>query len=480
MQWQKVSMVVTLTGILATGWRARAEEPPRDAGAVPAVDPSRPSSEPGDGGQAPPPETKAPPVEILPTTGALPGAAENMETTALPAGPAEPAAAPGDEGGKGKKRKAGKGAKAGKDKDKDRDDTGEERGRFGHFELKGRVYARAEYDRRDVVVLDDMLQPVARTVDSLDLSVPTARVSLHYHAPMEWLTAVAEIDISGKPDMKDGYVQAKDTHFVVRAGQFKVPVAAIESTSPWTLPLVRRGLLHDVLTDRMDYGGRRPGVIVGYRDRTIGLHPRLTLGAFQGSYMSDDPTPLERETDLLNAMKFRSQSLVARAEVELAGADVGVYYEDRIGSPVFLQTYRYWTAGADAYYDRVFDNGGLRVWIDGMAGTSWYEHASKRPDGKDAIFVAARALVAYRFGGTADEAFYVEPYALGAALDPDAQVTTDILWEGVLGVNVGYWKRARLSLQGEINKGQRNFPAGYFVGPPPDRLGVILQAGVAF
>ena len=159
---------------------------------------------------------------------------------------------------------------------------------------------------------------------------------------------------------------------------------------------------------------------------------------------------------------------------------MGAYYESRIGAPTPLQTYRYWTAGADVYYDRVFDNGGLRFWLEGMSGSSWYEHASKPPDGKDAIFVAARATVAYRFGGTADEAFYVEPYALGSVLDPDAQVTADHLYEGVVGVNVGYWRRARLSLQGEINKGQRNFPAGYFVGPPPDRQAVILQAGVAF
>ena len=476
-------MVVTFSGILATGWRAWAQEPPRDAGAAPAAEPSRPSPEPGDGGLAQPPENKAPAVETKPTSPGLPGAAENAEAVAAPPSPAEPAAAP--EEGKGKKKKGNKGGK-GKDKDKDRDDTGADHGRFGSFEVKGRVYARAEYDRSKLVTLESIngeFHSVARTLDSLDLSVPTARVSLHYHAPMEWLTAVAEIDISGKPDMKDGYVQAKDTHFVVRAGQFKVPVAAIEATSPWTLPMVRRGLIHDVLVDRMDYGGRRPGFIVGLRDRNMGLHPRLTLGAFQGSYMSDDPTRLERETDLLNAQKFASQSLVARGEVEVAGADVGVYYENRIGSPVFATaepvTYRYWTAGADVYYDHLFDNGGLRFWVDGMVGTSWYD-SRKIPDNKDAIYVVARALVAYRFGGTTDESFYVEPYALGAVLDPEVEVVSDLLWEGVLGVNVGYWKRARLSLQGEINKGQRNFPTGFFVGSPPDRLGLILQAGVAF
>ncbi len=325
-----------------------------------------------------------------------------------------------------------------------------------------------------------MMQPVPRTIDSLDLSVPQARLSFHYRAPMEWLTAVVEFDVSGRPEMKDGYVQARDKHFSLRAGQFKVPIAAVQATSPWTLPFVRRGLIHNVLVDRLDYGGRRPGITVGYRNNDIALHPRLTLGAFQGSVLVADPTPLERDTDLLNAQKLASQSLVARGEIEIGGAEIGAYYENRVGSPALFQTYRYWATGIDLTYDRVFSNGGLRMWIDGMVGSSWYEHASKVADGKDAIYASARALIAYRFGGTADEAMYVEPYVHFGALDPDAQVTSDLLWEGVVGVNVGYWKRARLSLQGEVNRGQRNVPTGYFVGPPPDRLGVILQAGVAF
>ena len=135
-----------------------------------------------------------------------------------------------------------------------------------------------------------------------------------------------------------------------------------------------------------------------------------------------------------------------------------------------------WAYGGDDHVNT--DTG--KDWLEGMYGSSWYEHASKVPDGKDALFMAARTTVAYRFGGTTDEAVYIEPYALASVLDPDTQVTTDQLWEGVVGVNVGYWRRARLSLQGEINKGQRNFPAGYFMGPPLNRTAVILQAGVAF
>jgi hypothetical protein len=325
-----------------------------------------------------------------------------------------------------------------------------------------------------------MLQPVARTIDSLDLSVQQARLSFNYRAPMKWLTAVAEVEFSGRPDMRDGYVQARDKHFALRAGQFKVPIAAVAQTSPWTLPFVRRGLIHNVLVDRMDYGGRRPGITVAYRNHDMLLHPRLTLGAFQGSVLVIDPTPFERDTDLLNGQKFAGQTLIARAEIEVAGVELGAYYENRIGSPAPFQTYRYWTAGADLHYDHAFSNGGVRMWIDGLTGTSWYEHASKAPDGRDAMFAAARALIAYRFGGMTDVAFYVEPYTHLAGLDPDVQVTSDLLWEAVLGVNVGYWKRARLTLQGEINKGQRNVPTGLFVGPPPDRVGVILQAGVAF
>jgi hypothetical protein len=467
-------MVVTFSGILATGWRAHAQEPSRDGGAAAPTDPARAAPFAVDGGAAQPSETPPPPsVETKPTSPALPGVAEKAETTAEVPGPAEPAEPPTQTEGKGKKKKK-------KDKDKDEAAPGLEQLRFGSFELKGRVLVRSEFDRRDTIVIDNTATPVARTVDSLDLSVPSARFSLHYTAPTEWLTAVGELDIAGRPDMKDAYVQAKNSRFIVRAGQFKVPVSAMEATSPWALPVVRRGLLNDVLVGRMDYGGRRPGVIVGFRDRSLDWNPRLTVGAFQGSYLAADPTPRDRDTDLLNAMKFPSQTFVARAEVEILGADVGAYYENRIGSPVLFQTYRYWTAGADLYYDRVFYNGGLRFWLEGMYGTSWYEHESKVPDGKDAMYVAARSMIAYRFGGTTDQAFYVEPYALGAVLDPDAQVTADRLWEGVVGVNVGYWRRARLSLQGEINKGQRNFPTGYFVGPPPNRQAVILQAGVAF
>ena len=158
----------------------------------------------------------------------------------------------------------------------------------------------------------------------------------------------------------------------------------------------------------------------------------------------------------------------------------GAYYENRIGSPGTLLTDHFWTGGLDLTVDRVFAHGGVRLWADAMAGASWFKNRDKPPDGKDATFVSARALVAYRFGGTEEHDTYIEPFGLLGAFDPDIEVSSDMAWEGAVGLNFGLWKRARLTLQGEINKAQRNFPTGYFVGPAPDRVGVLLQAGAAF
>ncbi|MET0592292.1 MAG: hypothetical protein ABW133_06310, partial [Polyangiaceae bacterium] len=285
--WQRYLMVATFSGILAKGSWAFAQEPPLDPDAgSPVVETPRSVPESSDAGA---------PLSV--DAGVKPANDVAPATTAVPQGTAQIGAAPAgaqvavDAPEEGKKKKKKK-----KDKtERDRDDTPgniERVGAYGSFQLKGRVISRAEFDRSEVDGLDPTtLQPVTRTIDSLDLSVPSARLSFNYKSPWEWLTAVAEIDIAGKPDMKDGYVQLKDSHWSLRIGQSRVPVASIEMTSPWTLPFVRRGLVRDVLTDRLDYGGRRPGVVLGWRDHSIALRPRLIVGAFQGSFLAKDPTP---------------------------------------------------------------------------------------------------------------------------------------------------------------------------------------------
>jgi hypothetical protein len=350
---------------------------------------------------------------------------------------------------------------------------------LGTFEVRGRVYARAELQRREVITVNSMAMPVMTDISSLDLSVPTARVSLRYRAPAPWLTAEVEVDLAGRPEMKDGYVQAKWKHLQLRAGQFKMPVSSLEMASPWTLPFVRRGFMTDLLVDRLDIAGRRPGATVTLRGGGD-IAPRLVLGAFQGSVVTEENADGTRKTELVEATSLRSQSLVARGQIEVAGMEIGAWYEHRVGTPAILMIDRYWTAGADLALDWVFGSGGLRIWADALAGASWFEHADKPADGDDATFVSARALVAYRFGGVEPESPYLEIYGLGGGLDPDADVVDDIALEAVLGVNVGLWRRARLSLQGEWNQAGRNFPASYYLGRNPDRIGLLLQAAVAF
>jgi hypothetical protein len=316
-------------------------------------------------------------------------------------------------------------------------------------------------------------------VNSLDLSIDSVRIGLEYQAPLRWISAVAEMELTSRVSLRDGFVQARDKHWSVRAGQFKMPVSAIAMESPWVLPVVRRGLIHNLLTDWLDVAGRRPGVLVSYR---TGAEPRVrfSVGAFQGSYMTEPPAEGDRETDVIMNESMTSQSYVGRADVEFSSFALGAWYEQRIGSAQVWTFDHYGTAGLDLVVDHALPGGGVRAWAELNGGESWYEDADKVQDDDDALFVSARLIAAYRFGGTADEAPYVEPFAFGGVFDPDLDVTSDKVFEYGLGAAVGFWRRARVTLEGEVNEGQRNLPNGHLQGGDPDRLSLLLQAGVAW
>jgi hypothetical protein len=145
-----------------------------------------------------------------------------------------------------------------------------------------------------------------------------------------------------------------------------------------------------------------------------------------------------------------------------------------------LETEHYWTAGAAVAVDHRVGKGALRAWAEGIAGASWYEQDDKTADGDDATFLAARWIAAYRIGGLREEAPYLEPFLALGVFEPDADVVDDIGWHESLGVNVGLWNRARVTLQGEIARTMRNFPRTYFAGQSPDGDWLHLQAGAVF
>lgn len=350
-------------------------------------------------------------------------------------------------------------------------------GDAGSFQVKGRVFTLAELDHRRQDVVGDSGEIESRESTSLDLSLASARAGLEYQSPLPWLSVELELEIAGDPEVKDAYIHA-GKRFFARAGQFKMPSASLELESSWTLPLVRRGFVHDLLVDWLDVAGRRPGLMLGYRGKG-GVKPRLTLGAFQGTVLQE-VAPGDRDVELIEKASLESQSFAARAEVEIFDVEVAGWYEHRVGSPDLGETQHYATFGLDAKYDQTFESGGLRIWLDGSAGESFYVHEDKPGQDEEAIFVATRALVGYRFGGTALGDPYLEPFGYFAALDPDTEVVSDFALEAALGLNVGFWDRARLALQGELNAAQRNFPSGYLDQQDPDRIGLLLQAGARF
>ena len=351
---------------------------------------------------------------------------------------------------------------------------------IGEIRLGGYVFGRADLQRLERTTVDAMGVPGTRDLNAIDLSVPSARFRVDYQSAWEWLTGQIEVDFAGKPDLRDGYVQAKGKNLAFRMGQFKMPVLAMQMESPWVLPLVRRGLIHDLTVDWLDVAGRLPGAMLTLREKFGDIKPRLFLGAFQARRFAEIDADGSRDTDLVRELSLSSQKLVVRGQIDVGSVEIGAVYEHRLGSPAFSQLRRLWTAGGDLTVNHVFATGGLRIWVDGLAGASWYELASKPIDDEDATFVAVRALVAYRFGGVVPAAPYIEPYLFGGVFDPDVEIASDLAWEATAGVNFGFYGRARATLQAEMDRGQRNFPTAYLAGISPDRLALIAQVGLAF
>jgi len=404
-----------------------------------------------------------------------PSARDDRPAPAIPEPAAEPDLAQEEEPGLGL---GGEDPELSSKKGKKRRKKGPHAGNaLGELRLRGRVLAQA----------DLMRSRPARGADlknSLDLELDSARISFEYQSPLQWLTAVAEFELAGKPDIKDAYIQARGDNLAARAGQFKLPVGIIDQESPWTLPTVRRGLIHDLLTDWLDVGGRRPGLMLSARAHTW-LHPRLILGAFQGSVVSNTDWDVigERELDRIERASMKAQSLVIRAQIEPGPLTVGAWSELRAASPSFMRTKHYLSAGIDAKFDQLLSNGGIRVWLDAQTGGSWYEHSRKTVDTDPAIYWSGRLLAAYRLGGLEDEEPYVEGFGLFGALDPDLDTSRDLVWESALGVSAGYYRRARLTLQAEARNAATNFPnttGGYLAFLGVERYSLTLQAGVAF
>jgi hypothetical protein len=349
---------------------------------------------------------------------------------------------------------------------------------LGDVDVGGRAFARAALVKRHESTFDTAGVARDRTRSSFDLTVPSARLEARYRA-VRYVSATVELELTDKPELKDAWVRARTDHFGVKVGQFKVPFSAFELESRWDLPTAGRGLLHDILVDELEVAGRRPGVAFSARWREGDQRWALTVGSFQGSVLVESDGT-KKETEPFSEQTLRTQSLVARAELERGDLTAGAGFEQRVGTPGVLRSERYFTAGGDVVLDTEHRGGGLRLWAEALFGGSWLEHTRKPTDEVDALFASGRVTAAARFGGTSKGARYLEPYGSVSLFDPDTVVAFDMASEQTVGINVGLWNIARVGLEATLTHVERNFPRAYGFGTNPNRQSVLAQAGATF
>jgi hypothetical protein len=337
------------------------------------------------------------------------------------------------------------------------------------IELRGRVMTNAILEHQRVP--GAAVPQVDR--DTLNLEVSSARFGLKVEV-LEWVSLVIEAELAGRVRLRDGFVQARRKHWSLRAGQFKMPISVFTLESPWNLPLARRGVLNDLLSDHLLLSGRR----AGYQAQLAGggsLDPALTLGAFhsvQWGTDAGDPIPNPDIDD---------QTLVARLSITPKGIEVAAVGLRRV--TVVNQPRAYWAAGLESTGDIEFERTGVRFWAETNAGTSWLGYD---PNSTASVnFFTARLLGAFRFGGLSRGQPFFEPFATFGILEPDTDSIDDLYWEAMAGVNMGHWRYTRVTLQFEMARSARNFPtvqyfSAFGLEPLYRHQAVLLMVGAAF
>jgi hypothetical protein len=335
----------------------------------------------------------------------------------------------------------------------------DEKAHKGKLQLTGRVFVRETFAD------DGAGNWGAQT------SIASARLGARYH----WKSLRARIDVELRTSAKlrSAYVDLTPTvDLTVRGGLFKIPLSPLELTSSWVLPVADRGLISTILKDRLQVAGRRVGATVAWtpgasagKGDSDALQFRARAGYFQG---------LDDLGNLLDATAANGFGKLGAVRFELG--PVGASGEIRQGRPDLLGPIRTaWAASVDATL--AFE--GLRLWLEATLGSSWLV---AEPTREHALFVEARGVAAWRFGGAKSGAVYVEPYLMGGLVDPDREIADDLVFETAGGINLGMWKRWRFQVELEVWRLGQNVPFGFMVAGavPVDRTAVVVQLGAAF
>ncbi|MBN1210128.1 MAG: hypothetical protein JXB05_35075 [Myxococcaceae bacterium] len=275
-----------------------------------------------------------------------------------------------------------------------------------------------------------------------ELSVAASRLEFTYRWKKR-LRAVVEFDVVGDLDLKDAFVWLKISKgFAVRAGRFKVPLSLVELESAQALPLVRRGLLRDVLDDALGFTGRSAGAQVEWKCSGCARDLKLRAGVWQ-TRDSDKKIALSKGLGLVPALRGTwgtgNWEVGASAFLQPAGANTNSERNS-------------WMTGLDVRHTLPLGQATLRTWAELLTGRAAFLGGTEGP------LLTGRALTALRLGGEGKGAAYLEPFLMLSALDPDLDRSEDRVWEGAVGLNAGQWRRWRVQAQFELRSAGADVP----------------------
>ena len=263
-----------------------------------------------------------------------------------------------------------------------------------------------------------------------DFGLSRDRIELTFRL-RPYLRATIEPDFGGaNADLADVFLQVSPIpEFDLTIGQAKTPYGALESAGRWKLPVLRRGLIADVVSDRLGFGGRRFGAKARARLIDHRLRPSLELGVYTDSV--DDERIDGAARARVRAMKgfevFAAGYARAQARTEggygYAGALWGHF--DRKG----------WTAIADLQVGRA-----RLLRADGV------------DTGVDATFLAVRLLAAYRL--KLGSSWRLQPAVALELLDPNLATRDDRGVAYRLALSVLWRKFARVAIEFDRQTGE--------------------------
>jgi len=263
-----------------------------------------------------------------------------------------------------------------------------------------------------------------------DAQLTRARLKLSFRYGT-WIRADLEPDFGGgEVDLADAFLAITPIQpLEIRLGQAKTPFGVLEIEGRWRLPAIRRGLISDVVMDRLGFGRRKFGGKLSWKERSLLFKPELELGIYADSG-EDQPE------DIAGRL---SAKLTKGLEVHLSGySRAGAGTGDARGH-----------AGAvSALFDR-------KAWYltgEFLAGRARLLSVTGVSTGVDANFLGVRLLGSYRFKPSDDH--WLEPFLGGELYDPNLSTRDDRNVAYRLGLNYWWIKRFRLAAEYERQTGE--------------------------